>query len=514
MNGTTLYKLSASIAAMLTLSGLAVWSGGLLAIGSGWGVWLLLVTGAVLIGGGASVWCWRSRRSKAAISRYFNLLCRFEADELCDPAALARLPGLWAGRFWCNISAQISRALAEMANRIEEVEHVRRATDIRSRRANSKYQQIKAILEGLDDPVIAIDTYDELMLANPSAEALLNIDCQDTEKRALAEVLRCQQLVDLLTETCHRETTDSRSDEIEIRDGEGQEQWFRVTASRLPAESDEGSNGHPGYGQSGYGEAGSQGAMAVFRCIDDQKALQRRNAEFVSSVSHEMKTPLAGIKAYVELLADGEDEDAQTREEFINVINSQADRLQRLVENLLNLARMEAGVVKVDKQSRPLNEMLEEAVQVVQPAAEAKNIELAVDLSPMYLGVFADRDMLLQAAINLLSNAIKYTPDGGTVTLRSRVVDSDVRFEVEDTGVGLSEEDAQRVFEKFYRVNKNKDMAPGTGLGLPLAKHIAEDVHGGRIDVTSTLGQGSIFSITLPCSEQLSQRVVLTRSQA
>ncbi len=509
MNGTTLYKLSAPLAAILTLIGLAIWSGGLLAIGSGWGVWLLLVIGAMLIGGGASVWCWRTRRSKAAISRYFNLLCRFEPDELCDPAALARLPSLCAGRFWGNISAQISRALAEMANRIEEVEHVRRATDIRARQANSKYQRIKAILEGLDDPVIAIDTYDELVLANPSAAALLNIDCQDTEKRALAEVLRCQQLVDLLTDTCHRQTTGSRFDEIEIRDGEGQEQWFRVTASRLLVESDDGSNSQPG-----SGEAGSQGAVAVFRCIDDQKDLQRRNAEFVSSVSHEMKTPLAGIKAYVELLADGEDEDPETREEFINVINSQADRLQRLVENLLNLARMEAGVVKVDKQSRPLNEILEEAVHVVQPAAEAKNIELSVDLSPMYLGVLADRDMLLQAAINLLSNAIKYTPEGGNVTLRSRMIDTDVCFEVEDTGVGLSEEDAQRVFEKFYRVNKNKDMAPGTGLGLSLAKHIAEDVHGGRIGVTSTLGQGSIFSITLPCSDQLSQRAVLTRSQA
>ncbi|MEA1950947.1 MAG: HAMP domain-containing sensor histidine kinase, partial [Planctomycetota bacterium] len=302
--------------------------------------------------------------------------------------------------------------------------------------------------------------------------------------------------------TCHRQATDRRSDEIEIRGDQGQEQWFRVTASRLLAESDDESNR----------ESGVQGAMAVLHGIDDHKALQRRNAEFVSAVSHEMKTPLAGIKAYVELLADGEDEDQETREEFINVINSQADRLQRLVENLLNLARMEAGVVKVDKQSRPLNEVLEEAVHVVQPSAEAKDIQLTTDLSPMYLGVLADRDMLLQAAINLLSNAIKYTSQGGRVTLRSRLVDADVCFEVEDTGVGLCEDDAQRVFEKFYRVNKNKDMAPGTGLGLPLAKHIAEDVHGGRIDVTSKLGQGSIFSITLPCSGRLSQRPVLTRS--
>jgi two-component system phosphate regulon sensor histidine kinase PhoR len=243
--------------------------------------------------------------------------------------------------------------------------------------------------------------------------------------------------------------------------------------------------------------------VAVFRDIGREKALQKRHAEFVSSVSHEMKTPLAGIKAYVELLVDGEAEDDQTREEFLGVISGQADRLQRLVENMLNLARIEAGVVSVNKKSRSLNELLEEAIHVVQPVAEAKQIKLTVELSPMYLGVLADRDMLLQSAINLLSNAIKYTAKGGRVTLRSRLGAGEVAFEVEDTGVGLSDEDRQRVFEKFYRVTKDKTMASGTGLGLPLAKHIVEDVHGGRLTVDSTLGVGSTFCVTLPNAGQM-----------
>ena len=226
----------------------------------------------------------------------------------------------------------------------------------------------------------------------------------------------------------------------------------------------------------------SGGAVVVLRNIADQKAVQKRNAEFVSAVSHEMKTPLAGIKAYVELLADGDAEDEATREEFLSVIDGQADRLQRLVDNLLNLARIEAGVVKVSKEPRSLNAILEEALNVMQPAADSKGIRLTNDLSPLYLPVLADRDMLLQAAINLLSNAIKYTPDDGQVTLRSRMEEAQVRFEVQDTGVGLSADDCERVFEKFYRVEKNKSMASGTGLGLPLAKHIIEDVHGGRLN--------------------------------
>ena len=113
-------------------------------------------------------------------------------------------------------------------------------------------------------------------------------------------------------------------------------------------------------------------------------------------------------------------------------------------------------------------------------------------------------DMLLQAAINLLSNAVKYTRPNGTVTLRSRMTDQEVIFEVEDTGVGLSPEDCQKVFEKFYRVKKDRDMAQGTGLGLPLVKHIVEDVHRGRIEVTSELGRGSTFRVNLPGLGQLS----------
>jgi two-component system phosphate regulon sensor histidine kinase PhoR len=217
-----------------------------------------------------------------------------------------------------------------------------------------------------------------------------------------------------------------------------------------------------------------------------------------------MKTPLASIRAYVELLADGDAEDEQTREEFFGVINSQVDRLQRLIENLLNLARIEAGVVNVNKQERSLNELLQEAVNVVQPAAESKGINLCTELSPLYLSVLADRDTMLQAAINLMSNALKYTHPGGSVTLRSRLDDQRVIFEVEDTGVGLSHEDCAKVFERFYRVRKDEQMAPGTGLGLPLVKHMVEDIHAGKIEVTSELGKGSMFRVVLPGPGQLS----------
>jgi two-component system phosphate regulon sensor histidine kinase PhoR len=350
------------------------------------------------------------------------------------------------------------------------------------------------ILNGLNEPVIAVDKFEELVLANPSAQALLSIDELPSEDRGLARLVHCQKLVDLLLDTGKRRAPSQRSCEVELATGEGASTWYRAIARSIPAQADR-----------AHGDVQSQGVVAVLHDISAQKAMQKRNAEFVSAVSHEMKTPLAGIKAYVELLVDGDDEDEAAREQFLEIINAQADRLQRLVDNLLNLARIEAGVVAVNKQSRSLNEVLDKAIQVLRPAAAAKQITLVSELSPMYLGAFLDHDMALQAAINLLSNAVKYTPAGGHVALRSRLDGDCVCFDVEDNGVGLSPEDCHKVFEKFYRVGKDKELAAGTGLGLPLVKHIVEDVHGGRIAVQSTPGVGSTFSVYLPAAATLSK---------
>jgi two-component system phosphate regulon sensor histidine kinase PhoR len=433
----------------------------------------------------------RSRRERAAVQRHFDALCALDPRELRSDVTSAKLPPLGRDNSWRAMVDRLEETWLKHCGRLQELEHARASLEIRCQRAADECRRIRAILTGLNNPVIAIDEFDEVALINPAAEELLGVEHQTTENRAIAQLVRCERLVDLLVSTCHRKAAANRSDEVELTDASGQAHWYRVLACKLPSQVNESDREATG------------GAVAVLHNIDQQKTLQKRNAEFVSSVSHEMKTPLAGIKAYVELLADGDAEDEETREEFLAVINGQADRLQRLVDNLLNLARIEAGVVKVNKLSRPLNELLDEAANVVRPSAEAKQITLAAELSPLYLGVLADRDMLLQAAINLLSNAVKYTPPGGRVTLRSRLDDHEVVFEVSDTGVGLSQEDCTRVFEKFYRVAKDKNMAPGTGLGLALAKHIVEDVHGGHLAVESQLGVGSTFRVVLPSAGQM-----------
>ncbi len=459
------------------------------ATSTGWVVATLLLAGLVAALLAALAWIRHSAAyERQTLQRFVDTVCGFQPDELMSPDLVDRIPPVPPTAYWRSLSTRVADTLTNRGRWVQDQYHLRTAMEVRLARATAEQARIQRVLAGVPDPVLAFDEFGEVLFTNPAAEELFGIDAQTTEHRAMNKLLRCEKLLQLLTATSQRKTAGHRCEEMEVADPQGQTHWFRVTAARVAAE----------------GSSTDATTVAVLRDIGEQKNLQKRNAEFVSSVSHEMKTPLAGIKAYVELLADGDAEDEETRDEFLDVISGQADRLQRLVENLLNLARIEAGVVKVSKQSRALNEILEEAARVVQPTAEAKQIELVTELSPMYLGVLVDRDMLLQAAINLLSNAIKYTHPQGRVTLRSRQLDDQARFEVADTGVGLSPEDCDRVFEKFYRVSKDKNMAAGTGLGLPLAKHIVEDVHGGRLTVESVLGEGSTFIVTLPSAGQIS----------
>ena len=442
---------------------------------------------AALAASGPWWYQWRSaRREQLATRRWLERLVQTEPREWAEALGGSAPPALDAKSSCYETLQKLHETLSAHARQLAEAEHARAALEIRARRASEQSERARTILRSLPEPVIAVDPYGTLSLANASAERLFGLDTHAVGKRPVAQCLGSDRLAAAIAELRRYQSPTSRTEEFELEGPDGQARWYDVTTITTPGEGD-----------------GGQGAVVFFRDISSAKANQRQNAEFVSAASHEMKTPLAGIKAYVELLADGDADDEATREEFLGVINGQADRLQRLIDNLLNIARIEAGVVKVSKQSQPLNEILAEAFRIVQPSAEAKQIRLVQDLSPLYLGVLVDRDMILQAAINLLSNAIKYTPAGGQVTLRSRLLDTEVSFEVEDTGVGLSPDDCRRVFDKFYRVEKDKQMASGTGLGLPLAKYIVEDVHNGQLGVESRLGAGSTFWVRLPCSGQM-----------
>jgi two-component system phosphate regulon sensor histidine kinase PhoR len=245
------------------------------------------------------------------------------------------------------------------------------------------------------------------------------------------------------------------------------------------------------------------GVVTILRDVTREKEVSAMKSDFVSSVSHELRTPLSSIKAYVEMLVDGEAADEQTRAEFYNVIQSETNRLSRLIDNILNISRIESGVVKIQRENVSLPMVIREVMDVMLPQARAKQIELVDQPSPLVFQVYADKDRVYQALLNLVGNAIKYTPEGGTVMVRLDMEEQGqfARIQVSDTGMGIPADAIDHVFDKFYRVNGHKKVAKGTGLGLNLVKHIVETVHGGKVAVDSQENQGSTFTIALPVAD-------------
>lgn len=450
------------------------------------GKWIALATTMIVAGSAVAIGWWVNQSRQLTVQRYVDLLCRIgDHRDLASCSQENSIP-IPADDPWHRVFVQVRSCILAYNERLQEADEAKAVAEVRAHRLADERDRLSEIVASLPDPLFSVDSYGEVALANGAAKkmfGLVEASADGPGSRPTDE-----RLQDMLSEARRRKAPWQRSAELDLNDVEGRSHSCAVVVRSLGSGDDD--VGH--------------GVVAIVHDNSQLKTIRQRHAEFVSAVSHEMKTPLAGIKAYVELLADGDTDDQETREQFLGVINGQTDRLQRLIDNLLNLARIEAGVVIVHKQQQSLNEILDEAVRVVQPSAVDKQITLTSNLSELFLGVQVDRDMILQAAINLLSNAIKYTHRNGRVTLRSRITEDEVQFEVCDTGVGLSPEDCGKVFEKFYRVKRHKDMAPGTGLGLPLAKHIVEDVHGGKLVVESVLGEGSTFRVQLPAANSAS----------
>jgi two-component system phosphate regulon sensor histidine kinase PhoR len=241
------------------------------------------------------------------------------------------------------------------------------------------------------------------------------------------------------------------------------------------------------------------GVVAVMHDVTNEREVAKLKSDFVSHVSHELRTPLASIKAYVELLIDGEAQDDATKREFYEVIQNESNRLGRLIDNLLNISKIESGLVKPDLRPMCLNGIIRDAVEAILPHAARKKIKIHERLAPATYQASADRDMLYQAVLNLLSNAVKYTLDGGEVTVET-VLDPARRkviARVSDTGVGIPPKELPFIFDKFYRAEASSRMAQGSGLGLALVKRIVESVHGGRLVVESETAKGSVFGFEL-----------------
>lgn len=241
------------------------------------------------------------------------------------------------------------------------------------------------------------------------------------------------------------------------------------------------------------------GRVYAFRDVTRERELDRMKSEFVSMVSHELRTPLTSIKGYVDLLLEGE-VGALTpdQQEFLEIVGSNAERLVSLINDILDISRIEAGRIALTMAPVDLPSLLERLVISFRPQIEAKRQRLVVDIAPSVPPARGDAERLTQIFANLISNAHKYTPAGGTLTIRAGAIGNRVVASVADTGIGLSQEEQEQLFTRFYRAqNRTTQEVGGTGLGLSITRSLV-DLHGGTIAVESTPGKGSTFTVALP----------------
>jgi two-component system phosphate regulon sensor histidine kinase PhoR len=345
-------------------------------------------------------------------------------------------------------------------------------------------QQLLVVLEAMAEAVIAVDVRRRLLFANDSANQLFGLAAASVG-RLVPELIRGPQVQDAVEATLRLTSPDAYEAELSLasRDptARSHNRHLSVRGTPLP--------GRP-----------SPGAVFVFHDVTELRRLERMRQDFVANASHELKTPLASIKAYTETLLDWALHDESVNSLFLERIDEQVERLNQLILDLLSLARIESGWEAFDHGPLCLIPMLDSCVAAHRGRAETKNLSLTFD--PGGLGpetfVLADEEAVRQIIDNLIDNAIKYTPENGSVSV-SCLCDHDVVcIEVADTGIGIPRDDLPRIFERFYRVDKARSRElGGTGLGLSIVKHLMQSI-GGQIDVSSRVGAGSKFTVALP----------------
>lgn len=237
----------------------------------------------------------------------------------------------------------------------------------------------------------------------------------------------------------------------------------------------------------------------LFQRGASQHKLEQMRREFVANVSHELKTPLTCIRGYAETLKEGALDDPKAARRFIDKIESNANQLQNLVEDLLKLSEIESGRMEMSPENLSLGVIVSEVMESFQGLIQAKDLQ-CLNRIPGDLRIYVDAKAMSQILRNLLDNAIKYTPEGGVITLEAEAYGSFCRMMVRDTGIGILEQDLSRIFERFYRADKaHSRQMGGTGLGLAIVKHLVQ-LHGGEVGVISEVGKGSQFFFTLPLS--------------
>jgi two-component system phosphate regulon sensor histidine kinase PhoR len=373
-------------------------------------------------------------------------------------------------------------ANGELQARIEEhsqdeIGQVAAALDKTARRVEQSFaavvssqRQLETLLNSMQDAVIAVSSDGIVQWANQPMDRLVRQGAR--LQQPVVETIRDPDFLASVNEAiATHEVKNARA--TSIVPGRS----YDVTAAPLPG----------------------GGAVAVLRDLTETERVEKTRRDFIANVSHELRTPLTSIQGYAETLLDTTPENGAPTREFLEIIRKNSNRMSRLTEDLLTLARVESGETRFEPEPVPPAELLHDAEENFREIARGHGIDLQIKDSPEGLPqVRADREAIHQVFSNLIDNALKYGASGGRIILGARALAHAVEFFVQDFGAGIASEHLPRLFERFYRVDKARSReSGGTGLGLAIAKHIML-AHGGSIRAESELAHGSIFLFTLP----------------
>lgn len=368
-----------------------------------------------------------------------------------------------------HLADAITEMDAQLRNKIEEV--------------SKEKDYLQTILKGMAEGVLVVDEKSRIIMINDALRKLFSLTTEVVDKTPL-EFIRNAELEGAIQEAIR----DAKNSSFELTLPSSLGKTFGVNVvGILPPSGDEQKGGN-----------GMRGAVAVFHDISRLKELEKIRQDFVANVSHELRTPLTTIKGYTETLLDGTLRE-EVAPQFLQVIQKHADRLAKIVEDLLILSKIESKEFQLKIENIAIPQLIEDVFDFVKESADKKKINLTKGEIHSSLEVDADRNYLEQVLINLLDNAIKYGREGGEITIFVvKKSQKEILFSVKDNGAGIPKEDLPRIFERFYRVDKGRSQGlGGTGLGLSIVKHLVQ-AHGGNVWAESQPGQGSTFYFTIP----------------
>lgn len=341
--------------------------------------------------------------------------------------------------------------------------------------------KIEVVLSSVIEGIAAIDKKGKLIICNNAFEKIIHCSQNKALGRFHWEIIRNNQLNEILKETIQKGQTSTQ----EITVLFPQEKIFYASATPLGEKEN------------------IWGAVVVLNDITQIKKLEKMREEFIANISHELRTPLTSIQGFIETLKEGAINDPEKTQHFLEIIEKQSNRLNSLVEDILKLSKIESQEIVVNLQSTNLKELLDKVMAEFKEKIILKKIQISTNISPQFPLLKVDPEQIELVLRNLLDNAIKYTPEKGEISISFLEREKDIYLEITDNGIGISQEHLPRIFERFYRVNKDRSRdLGGTGLGLAIVKHVVQ-VHKGTIGVDSHPGEGAKFFIILPKNSTL-----------